>query len=367
MDSKKEIRIALIVGKWIGGGVESCLMNYFRYIDKSKFKIDFIVDDDSTCTPIEEINKLGGKVIFVPPYQNIHKYIPRLIKIFRENKYDIVHSNINSLSVFPLLCAYIAKVPVRIAHSHSTTNRKEWKKNILKGVLKPFSKVFANRYFACTEHAGRWLFGDKTFDKGNVKIVNNAIELNRFEYNEDLRKKIRKRYNLENKFVIGNIGRFIPQKNHERIIEIFNEFQKENHNTVLLLIGEGELKEDILSRVKKYNIEDKVLFLGQRKDVNELFQAMDLFLFPSLYEGLGMVLIEAQCSNLPCIASSEVPKIARINDNVEFIDLNKDNQKWIEVIKKYHKAKRKTKIEAISNAHYNIENEVAYLEELYLK
>ena len=153
--SKKPIRIAHIMGKWVGGGVEAVVMNYYRHINREKVQFDFICDEDSTNIPYEEIESLGGKVIIIPPYQKLFKYIKKLTKVLKEGKYKIVHSHINTLSVFPLYCAKKAKVPVRIAHSHSTTNKKEWKKNLMKQVLKPFSKLFATDYFACSEYAGR--------------------------------------------------------------------------------------------------------------------------------------------------------------------------------------------------------------------
>jgi glycosyltransferase EpsF len=366
MDSNEPIRVAQIVGKWLGGGVEAFLMNYYRNIDKNKIQFDFIVDKDSTCVPKEEIESLGGRVIEIPPYQQIFSYIKELTKILRDNNYKIVHSNINALSVFPLFCAKRAGVPIRIAHSHSTTNKKEWKKNLLKSILKPFSRVYSNEYFCCTEHAGRWLFGNKLFDSGKVKVINNAIDVDKFTYNEETRNRLRKELNVENKFVIGHIGRFIPQKNHEKIISIFNDFHKKNNNSALLLIGEGALKEQMKQKVKDLNLEKDVIFLGQRDNVNEYYQAMDLFLFPSLYEGLGMVMIEAQCSNLPCIASTEVPKIVKINDNVQFIGLNEDNKIWVKNLEKNNKQFRISKKEDIIKSNYDIKTEVSKLERIYM-
>lgn len=321
-DTRAPIRIAQVMGKMNSGGVESFVMNYYRKMDKDKIQFDFIVDEDSELPQKEEIEKLGGNIIRVPSYQHIFKYMNRLIKIFNENNYEIVHSHLNSLSVFPLCCAYIAKVPYRIAHSHSTSNRKEKIKNILKNILKPFSKIFATNYFACSEHAGRWLFGDKTFDFGKVNIVHNAIDVDRFKFNEEIRKKVRKDLNLEGKFVIGHVGRFVTQKNHEFLIDIFNEVCKEKEESVLLLIGEGPLENKIRDKVKSLKLEKKVYFLNVRNDVNELMQAMDIFVFPSLYEGLGIVAIEAQCSGLKCICSTEVPNEVKVSNAIDFIELN---------------------------------------------
>lgn len=189
MQNKEPIRVAQIMGKWLGGGVESVIMNYYRHIDRAKVQFDFLCDEDSTDIPYEEIEKLGGRVILIPPYQKVFKYQKKLVKIFKENNYKIVHSNLNALSFFPLRAAKKAGVSIRIAHSHSTGNKIEWKKNIIKNILRPFSKVYANYYFACTEHAGRWLFGNREYDKGNVYLLNNAIDLYKFKYNKIIRKR----------------------------------------------------------------------------------------------------------------------------------------------------------------------------------
>lgn len=365
---EEPIRVAHIVGKMVGGGVEAFIMNYYRHINKDKIQFDFIIDSDSTFVPRDEIESLGGRLIEIPPYQKLFKYTKELRKVLRENKYKIVHSHLNTLSVFPLYCAWREKVPIRIAHSHSTSNKKEWKKNIIKNLLRPFSKVFATNYFACTEHAGRWMFGNKEYDNGNVYILNNAIDINDFLYDENERKIKRKELGIENKFVIGHIGRFVEQKNHSFLIDIFNQLHNQIPNTSLMLIGQGPLQNEIKEKVKKLKIDDSVLFLGQREDVNKLYQAMDLFLFPSLYEGLGMVMIEAQSSGLPCIASTEVPKIAKVNKNVEFIDLNETIDEWVNKIKKYIKdEKRNNDINKMKEAGYSIEKEAKKLEEYYNK
>lgn len=369
MKNKKEpIRIAQIMGKWVGGGVEAVVMNYYRNIDRNKVQFDFICDDDSTCIPKEEIENLGGKVILIPPYQKVFKYHKELKKVLKEGNYKIVHSHINALSVFPLWASKSAKVPVRIAHSHSTSNKKEWKKTLLKNVLRPFSKLFATDYFCCSELAGRWLFGNKTYDQGKVYPLNNAIDVDKFKYNEKVRKAKRKELNIEDKdLVIGHIGRFVKQKNHEFLIDIFNEIHKKNKNTILLLAGDGPLKEAIQNKVKELNLDKNVKFLGQRNDVNELYQAMDLFLFPSLYEGLGMVLIEAQCAGNLCFASTEVPSVAKLTDNLNFISLSTTPEKWAtDILNKIEQYHRKSNKSEITKANYDIKEEVKKLEKKYI-
>ena len=362
----KPIRVAQIMGKYVGGGVESIILNYYRHIDKNKVQFDFIFDEDSTLEiPKEEIENMGGRVFICPPYQKLKKYIKFLVNLFKENKYEIVHSNINTLSVFPLYAAKKAGVKVRIAHSHSTSNKKEWKKNILKNILRPWSKRYANVYFACSELAGRYQFGNRTFEKGKVKIINNAIELERFQYDENKRNEIRDELNIENDtLVIGHIGRFIQQKNHEFLIDVFKKVHDENNNSVLLLVGQGDLHEKIKTKVDSLGLNDYVKFLGWRKDVDKLYLAMDIFCLPSLYEGLGMVLIEAQTSGLKCIASINVPDCAKVTENVEFLELQVDE--WKNKIKELKEYFRKSYISEITEQGYEIRNETRKLEEEYL-
>ena len=370
MRTKKQepIRIAQIMGKWVGGGVEAVVMNYYRNIDKKKIQFDFIFDDDSKDIPYKEIEKLGGKVILIPPYQKVLKYHKELKRVLIEGNYKIVHSHINTLSVFSLFAAKKAGVPVRIAHSHSTTNKKEWKKNLLKQVLRPLSKKYATHYFACSETAGRWQFGDKKFDEGKVFVLNNAIDIDKFKFNKEIRNQKRSELKIkEDTFVIGHIGRFMPVKNHEFIIDVFNEIHNENKNTMLLLVGQGPLQEDIKQKVKDLKLSKYVKFLGQRNDVNELYQAFDEFFFPSLYEGFGMVAIEAQASGLPCVASTEVPGIARVSENMEFLELEDTIGTWKNTILEQLKLKRQNNIKNIKQAGYDIKTEVKKLEEKYIE
>lgn len=324
MKKKEEpIRIAQIVGKWLGGGVEAVVMNYYRHLDHSKIQFDFICDDDSTNIPYDEIEKLGGKVILIPPYQKVFKYQKELRRVLREGKYKIVHSHINTLSVFPLYAAKKVGVPVRIAHSHSTTNKKEWKKNLLKQVLRPFSKKYATNYMCCSELAGRWLFGDKAYDDGKVYLLNNAIDLDKFKYDKKIRDKKRKELGIkEDTIVIGHIGRFVAQKNHTFLIDIFNQFHKKEKNSILLLAGQGPLQEEIKNKVRELGLDDSVRFLGQRNDANELYQVFDVFLLPSLYEGLPVVGVEAQASCLLCFFSDDMTKETKVLDSTVFMSLS---------------------------------------------
>ena len=365
---KEPIRVAHIIGKWLGGGVESVVMNYYRHIDRTKIQFDFICDEDSTNIPYEEIKKLGGKVILVPPYQKVFKYHKKLKEVLKSGGYKIVHSHINTLSVFSLFAAKCAGVPVRIAHSHSTTNKKEKKKNLLKQVLRPFSKVFATDYMCCSELAGRWLFGNKEYDNGNVYLLNNAIDLDKFKYDEEKRKEKRKELNIEDStLVIGHVGRFVEQKNHRFLIDIFNEVHKQKENSILLLAGQGPLMEEMKEKVKILGIEDSVKFLGQRNDINELYQAFDVFCLPSLYEGLPVVGVEAQATGLLCIFSDDMTKETKVLDTTEFLSLNQSVEMWGKhILKSFEVYTRKTNQTEIKNNGFDIRNEAKKLSDYYI-
>lgn len=367
MKKDEPIVVAQIIGKWLGGGVESVVMNYYRHIDRTKIQFDFICDEDSTNIPYEEIEKLGGKVILIQPYQKVFKYHYALKKVLKDGNYKIVHSHINTLSIFSLFAAKCAGVPVRIAHSHSTTNKKEKKKNLLKQVLRPFSKIFATDYMCCSELAGRWLFGDKEYDKGHVYLLNNAIDLNKFKYDENIRKEKRNELGiLEETLVIGNVGRFVEQKNHRFLIDIFNEIHKQNDNSILLLAGQGPLIEEIKMKVEILGLEKCVKFLGQRNDINELYQAFDVFCLPSLYEGLPVVGVEAQATGLLCILSDDMTKETKVLETTEFLSLSLEAKKWSDtVLKKFKTFERKNNIAEISEKNFNINNESGKLVHKY--
>lgn len=361
------IRVAHVIGNWLGGGVESVVMNYYRNIDRNKVQFDFLCSESSTDIPYEEIEKLGGRVFIVPNYTKVVKYQKELQKIFKENNYKIVHSHISTMSVFPLRAAKKAGVPVRIAHSHSTTNKKEKKKNLLKQVLRPFSRVYATDYMCCSELAGRWLFGDKEYDKGNVYLLNNAIDLDKFKYNESLRKEKRKELGIsDDTLVIGHVGRFVEQKNHRFLIDVFNGVHKQEENSILLLAGQGPLMDEIKNKVKSLKLEKNVKFLGQRSDIDKLYQAFDVFLLPSLYEGLPVVGVEAQATGLLCELSNDMTKETKVLDTTRFISLNTSAEEWATIIlDDYSKFKRHDTTSEVTKNDFNIKKESTKLVQKY--
>ena len=310
------------------GGVEATVMNYYKHIDRTKIQYDFIIDEDSTHIPEQEIHSLGGNIILIPPYQKPFAYHKALYQLFRQNNYPLVYSHLNSLSVFPLFAAWRAGVPIRIAHSHSTAGKGETLRNIMKYTLRPFAKVFPTHLCACSEYAGRWLFGDRAFDSGRVKVSNNAIDTERFAYSESVRQETRKALGLSEKFIVGHSGRFMTQKNHKFLIDIFVEIRKRREDSVLLLAGDGPLMDDVKAKVSRLGLSDCVVFLGNVNDMEKYYQAMDVFVMPSLYEGLTVVGIEAQVAGLPVLCSTELTVETKICENLHFISLKDSPGYW---------------------------------------
>ena len=369
-DENKIIRVAQVIGPAVNGGTEAYAKNYYMHIDRTKVQFDFLVENESKIINKSDVEALGGHIVIIPSYRNPLNYVKTLTKIFKENKYDIVHSNMNTLSYFTLKAAKRAGIKVRIAHSHSTSNPKEFTRNMIKNTLKLFSKKYATDYFACSELAGRYLFGDKTFDKGLVTVINNGIDINKFKYNEEYNISIRKELNIDsNTKVIGHVGRFVHQKNHFYLIDIFNEIHKLDPNTKLLLLGDGPLKEEVEVKVHTLGLDDSVIFAGTKQDIYKYYSVMNLFILPSLYEGLGLVAIEAQCNGLPCLLSKEVPIETKINDNVLYLGLNDNINDWTKNGLKlmYNIIDRSITYKAIEGTKFDIDHEANKLIGYYEK
>lgn len=330
----KPIRVLQIIGIVCGGGVEAVIMNYYRHIDRAKIQFDFVVDGFERTTLDDEVESMGGKVYHVTPYQkNVFKYMCDIAHIIRENHYMIVHSNMNTISAFSLFVAWLNRVPVRILHNHSMAVPNEGMRTVMKNILRPFAKLFANQYFACSKISGTWMYGRKRMENGQVKIVNNAVDVDKFAYNADVRDILRKELGISSDtFVMGHIGRFAFQKNHSFLVDIFAEVHKRNPKSVLVLVGDGELRSQIENKVTQLNIGDSVKLLGLRKDTARLYNIMDVFVMSSWYEGLPVVAVEAQANGLRCLLSDRISKESKINDNVEFLSLNPGAAVWAEKI-----------------------------------
>jgi glycosyltransferase involved in cell wall biosynthesis len=340
----------------------------YRNIDRSKIQFDFMVHTNQKCDFDDEIEKLGGKIFRVPRYSGNNHFIYKNIwkSFFETNtEYRIIHSHVRSTAAIYLNIAKNYGL-VTIAHSHSTSSGNGIN-SFLKNILQLRLRYISDYMFACSEAAGQWLFGKKRIKDKNFKVIKNSIETSKFLFNEDHRKHVRTELNLNDRFVIGHVGRFHESKNHDFLVEVFNRIYAMDNNSVLLLVGDGALKSEIQLKVKNLCLEKNVIFTGVRSDVQELLQAMDVFLFPSLYEGLPVILIEAQASGLIIFASDKITRDVDITSNIFFTSLDSDLDVWAKKILSYRNgySRRNTSVE-INVTGYDVKSNAEELESFYL-
>lgn len=326
---EKPIRILHVLGNLNRGGAETMVMNLYRNMDRSKIQFDFVVHTEEKCAYEEEIIKLGGKIFRVPRYsgKNHFSYIKAWNELFQNHReYKIVHGHVRSTAAIYLKIAKKYDV-ITISHSHSTSSGTGIAAKI-KNIFQFPIRYIADYFFACSAEAGEWLFGKRVIDKNNFYIIKNGINLQKFKFDEEKRNNKRKELGLKDKIVVGHVGRFTYPKNHGFLIEIFYELNKVNKNTILVLAGEGPLENEIHKKIQEYELNEDVLFLGSVDNIEDVFQTFDFFVFPSLYEGLGMVAIEAQCSGVMCFVSENLPDDIMLTDHIKKISLNDNPNIW---------------------------------------
>jgi glycosyltransferase involved in cell wall biosynthesis len=360
------IRVLMINYKMQCAGIESFIMNIYRNIDRTKVQFDFLVHYAQRQFYDEEIEQLGGRIyrLTVREDNDFVKYFRDLKRFFEEHiEYMIVHGHMESFGQFYLKAAMNAGVPIRIAHSHIAQ-----KNNDLKGMVKYWLNKGYGKYatdlFACSEIAGKFMFGENA----SFTVWNNAIDVEMFSFNIDIRKIMREKLDIsDGQLVIGHVGRFNTQKNHTFLIDIFCEIKKIRNNAVLLLIGGGDLEYQIANKVEKMQLGESVRFMGVRKDVNMLYQAMDVFLMPSLFEGLPVSGIEAQTAGLPCVFSDTVTRETDITGNVSFISLSEKPSEWADrICKMLDTFKRENQGDTIASKGYDIKHQADMLAQYYL-
>lgn len=364
----KPIRILQITGGMDMGGIENFIMNIYRNIDRTKVQFDFLIHQEKKQIFEDEILSLGGKIYRISSFGKVGHfgYLKALHKFFIEHlEYKIVHSHYNAVSGIILKEAKKCKVKKTISHSHIAYPKYRFFEKIYKNYSKSFIKKNADIKFACSKLAGEWLYKKNS----NFKVINNGIEPLKYKYNLDKRIEKRKELVLDKRdIVVGHVGRLDKQKNHKFLIEIFSELVKINNNYKLILIGTGELEKEIKEQIKNLNLEDNVRLLGVRKDVNKLLQAFDIFLFPSLYEGLPVTLVEAQGAGLKCFISDSVTKEIDLECGLtEFISLEKSPKEWAEIVDKNREYERKDTVEALRSHGYDMTQNAKELENLYIK
>lgn len=353
-------RVLIVTTTYLGfNGITSVIMNYYRNINREKVQFDFAIGLGIHDSVRDEINELGGKVYELPSRKkSTINYLMELKKLVVENKYRIVHAHGNSGTLYLDIHALKkAGVPIRISHSHNSTCSH---KIIHKMLKKPLNNEITHA-IACSKLAGDWLYNK------SYTVINNGIDVDKFLYNEETRIKYRKELGLEGKLVLGHIGHFSYQKNHEYLLEVFREVYSKESKAVLMLIGDGKLRGDIEAKIKDLGIENNVLLLGNRKDAAQLLQSMDIFVFPSRFEGLPVVLVETQASGLKCIVSDKITKECQITGRVKYLSLKDDKKEWVEeILNSYFEYERDNVKEKVLESNFNIKNETEKLEMIYL-
>lgn len=351
-------RLLCIISGMNAGGAETFLMKIYRNIDREKYQMDFIVSINEKGFYDEEIKQLGGNVFHIPPKsESFIKSFLGIKRIVKEQDYKyVIRVNEHSLSVLDLIAAKLGGAKI-LAMRSSNSNTAGGKMNrLLHKAFKFLPKKVPNVKIAPSSEAACYTFGKKQLDNGKVEILHNAIPYKDFIFNQEIRNKTRKKLNLEGKLVIGHIGRFNEQKNHKFLIEIFEKIKKENKNAILLLIGNGNLQDEIKKQVERLELKDSVIFLGVRKDISELLMAMDMFVFPSLYEGMPNTVIEAQATGLKCIISDTITKEANITGLVNYISINNTASEWKDIIIENLDYKREDMSEFFKEKGYDIKD-----------
>lgn len=355
------IRILQVVTHMNRGGLETMLMNYYRQIDRTQMQFDFLTHRDYDGDYGEEIRQLGGILYHMPvlnPFSfNYRKQLGSFFDAHPE--YKIIHVHQDCLSGVILHVAKEHGIPVRIAHSHNANQDRDIKYPI-KCIYRHFIARFATKLMSCGEDAGKWMFCGSPFE-----ILNNAIPAADFTFDSEQKRFVREVWQVPmEELLVGHVGSFIAQKNHLFLLDIFNEIQKQIP-AKLMIVGDGDLRPLIEEKIKKLGLEDQVILTGLRSDIPDLLQAMDVFVFPSLYEGLPVTLVEAQASGLPCLISDNVPIECKMTEAVQQIPLNADLEIWADKAIEASRMPRKNTYEEIRAAGYDIVENAKRLQKMY--
>ena len=354
------MRVLQVIGSLGYAGVENVVMNYYRHIDREQVQFDFVTCSMEPERFDEEIESLGGRIFRLPsrsrhPFQ----YMKHLYTLIKQEGYSIVHIEQNSASMaMDALVSRMTGVKMIIGHSHNTSCSIMWQHYL----FRPFVNLLVTHRLACSDAAGRWIFGRRK----DVLVLNNAIEVEKFYPNETVRKAIRQKYHIEDRIVIGSVGRLERVKNLFRLVDIFEQIRKQRSNATLMIVGDGSLREELQKYVDEKGVSDACIFTGRTTEVNEMYQAMDAFVLPSLYEGLPLVTVEAQAAGLPCIVSTEVPA-PNITGLCLHLNLTESDEHWADFILKHINENKNDPREAFEHSEYDIKKVAKKLQDYYEK
>lgn len=334
----------------VGSGISTCIMNYYESIVNAGFKVDFLLNRAIESPYMEIVKKHGSQVYVLPidtnkPSLSNAKYIETIVG----KNYDIIHVNISGLNA-SLALHYAKKhnVRFRIYHGHSVFGRGSVKAWLRSQIYVNYSISQANYYAACSKHAGESLFNGKYF-----YTIHNVFDVDHFGFNQQARNRIRTELNVSGKIVLGSVGRLSNSKKPIMAIKIFEKLYRSNQKYVFVWAGDGELREKVERYIIDNNLISRVLLLGNRNDINDIYSALDLFVLPTEFEGLGLVFLEAQAAGLECFASDRIPDDVIVTDHIHTIPLEDDIKKWAREIEKHYPYKRVSDVDKIKKAGYD--------------
>lgn len=367
------VKVLYFVDRMLRGGIQSLVIDWVSRFDKNKIHVDFLLLDDGNKYELEDtLKKMGCKVyklngVWINTPLDFIKEAKALDIFFnKHHDYKIVHMHSTSKNYMVLKYAKKYGIPIRIIHSHASDfQTNNFLKKIIGNILKIKLSKYSTDFFACSYSAGKWLFSKKIIMSKKFRIINNSIDYNKFKFDVNIRKKIRNELNINDEQVlIGHVGRFTDVKNQDFLVDVFNKYLNFNEKYVLIFCGTGVLENQIKNKVKRLKLTNKIFFEGYKNNINEYMQAIDIFVLPSKYEGLGLVAIEAQASGMPCIVSDMVAPEVKITDNLFFLPLN-NQKKWANKILSVNISRKDVKEQFKANK-YLIEDTICELESFYI-
>ncbi len=350
-------RVLCIVSSMDAGGAETFLMKLYRNLDRDKYQMDFCVNNEKSGLYDDEIRQLGGKIYVIPcKSENFLKFKRNLADVVSKNGYKyVLRITSNGMGFWDLKIAKESGAVRCVARSSNSSDGNSMKVKIAHLLGRALYQKYVDIKIAPSDLAARYTFGKKTYEKGLVYILHNALDTELFKYSDEKREQIRRELEIEEETIlIGHIGRFTKQKNHDFLLQIFAEILEKNNNALLMLVGDGELKDSIQIKGCELGITDKIIYMGVRKDIPEILAGMDVFVFPSLYEGMPNTVIEAQAAALPCIIADTITNEANITGLVKYKSLNDSPREWAEEIINAVPDRRKDVLSDFKNAGYEI-------------